>query len=79
MVNVPGASQEKLEPMLLRESIRQLLMYLLDKRVSLSILLLTFMSGNAYRELLTFVLNYLIDYLNITYEITHNYFITEKK
>ena len=49
-------------------------MYLLDKRVSSSILLaVTFMSKNTSREVLTFVLNYLIDYLKITAELSPNY------
>ena len=48
---------------------RQLLMYSLDKRVSFSILLLTFISKNVPREALTFVLNYLIDYLKITHKL----------
>ena len=50
---------------LARNSERQLLMYSMDKRVRFSILLLTLVSqkDSRAREVLNFILGYLIDYL----------------
>ena len=69
VVNVASAWNAHMalyQPYLLRESTWQLPMYSLDKTVSSSILLLTFISKKTSREALTFVSNYLIDYLKIT-------------
>ena len=66
-------------PYLARNSERQLLMCLMDKRIRFSILLLTLVSQKDSKEALNFILGYLIDYLRDYSYITHHCLITTEK